>query len=60
MHRKTYALLVFQAEFEVNKGFGILDEVALKYLKEVTTDVILAFFLLYKRNLQTVKITIKM
>lgn len=44
VHRKTYALLVFQAEFEVNKGFGILDEVALKYLKEVTTDVILAFF----------------
>ena len=36
--------MVFQAEFEVNKGFGILDEVALKYLKEVTTDVILAFF----------------
>ena len=46
VHRKTYALLVFQAEFEVNKGFGILDEVALKYLKEVTTDVILAFFVI--------------
>lgn len=44
VHRKTYALLVFQAEFEVNKGFGKLDEVALKYLKEVTTDMILAFF----------------
>lgn len=41
MHRKLYSLMVFINEVE---RIGCIDEISIKYFKEVSADLILAFF----------------
>lgn len=59
LHRKIYALLLFQAEFEVNKGFSKMDEIALKYLKEVSTDIVLSFFCFLNGTYKSAKLQLR-